>query len=92
MEIEPIGTDTQIENVLFGQSNTEREQVKEKIKTVSNNLDKIAKINGKKIYDPIIKGEDIFYNLQKCPEMWREKLGDKRIYYYPIQYAHIEFN
>jgi len=84
--------DAQIENVLFGQSDTEKMEVIRKIKTVSENVNNIVKISGKKVYDPIVKGENIFYNLQKCPEMWREKLGDERIYYYPIQYANIEFN
>jgi len=81
----PIGIETQIENVLTGQSEQEKAQAQEKIQYTKDHVGEIETINGTNVYDVIVDGENIRYNLKK---MGTEAV---RKYYYPIQYADITF-
>lgn len=78
--LEPINTATQIEDTLNGIVR----DFSYKKNEIKNNIDKVKKINGKKIYNVIINGDYLHYNL-------RHRKDGKLIYYYPIQYANIEF-
>lgn len=80
----PIGIETQIMDVLFGVSSEQIDKTTEKIKFVSENYGKIKRINGSKVFNAIVDGENIRYNLRNRTD------GDCK-YYYPIQYANIEF-
>lgn len=87
----PIGTENQLEDVLCGESNDQKQDVQSKINFVANNIDKVKKVNGKKVYNPIVSGKNIEYNLQRCPRQFAHLLNSaERMYYYPIQYANIE--
>jgi len=103
MKLTAIAPETQIENVLFGVSETETQRVNEKVKTLTDNIDKIHKINGSKAYDVIIDTDfnNIYFNLTPIPERFKKLFPDliqvvngktqhTRDYYYPIQYAEIE--
>lgn len=90
-QLQPIGIETQIDNVLFGQSAAEKLAVKEKVSIVASNIDKVHKINGKKVYLPTIHDDNIFYFLEKPPTWYKVTEETKGNYYYPIQYAKIEF-
>lgn len=91
MNLQPIGIETQIEDLLLGQSEKDKKSVQEKISHVVKNIKRVIKVNGKKVYNPVVVGEDIRYNFIKCPEEWEHSLSDgERMYYYPIQYAKIE--
>ena len=57
-------------------------QVEDKIKFVSENLAQIVKVNDSKVYRVELQGDSIFYYL---------RAKSKTRYYYPIQYAKIEF-
>lgn len=91
MKLIPIGHDTQLENVLFGQSDAEKLEVKEKISLIAANINKVHKVNGKKVYLPSVHDDDIFYFLEKPPSWYKVTEETKGNYYYPIQYAKIEF-
>lgn len=89
--LEAIGINSQIENVLFGQPKEEKQKAEQKATFVRSNIDKVFKINGKKVYDVMmneIDNESIYYNLRKrdC----NNNIQSERKYYYPIQYANIE--
>ncbi len=103
MKLQPIEIETQIENVLFGTPQTETDRVKEKVKTLIGNTEKVHKINGKKVYDVIIDTDfnNVYYNLTPTPERFKKLYPNllhvingttqhTRDYYYPIQYAEIE--
>ena len=76
----PIGLSTQIEDTLSGFVR----DFSDKKNKIKNNIDKIKKINGKSVYNVIIDGDYLRYNLKK-------RNDGELIYYYPIQYSHIEF-
>jgi hypothetical protein len=78
--LEPIGLSTQIEDVLSGIVR----DFSDKKKEIKNNIDKIKKINGKKAYNVIMDGDYLRYNLKK-------RNDGELVYYYPVQYANIEF-
>jgi len=100
--LQPIGIETQIENVLFGTPQSETDRVKEKVKILTDNITSIEKVNGSKVYDVFIctDFDNIYYNLEPTPERFKnliEVTKDKKVhhtrkYYYPIQYAKIEFS
>ena len=78
--LEPIGLSTQIEDTLSGIVR----DISDKKKEIKNNIDKIKKINGKKVYNVTIDGDSLYYNL-------RRRDDGELLYYYPIQYANISF-
>jgi len=84
----PIGIDNQIEDALEGQTPEQKAEIDKKVKRVTSNVDNITKINGKKVYDVSIDKErgDLRYNLRKSGKNENQK------YYYPIQYADIEYD
>lgn len=99
MKLQPIAIENQIENVLFGTPQTEKDRVKEKVKIVNDNIDRVYKINGSRAYDVIIDTDtsNIYYNLEPIPEILKNLLQvangttqHTRRYYYPIQHAEIE--
>jgi aspartate-semialdehyde dehydrogenase len=100
--LQPIGTEVQIENVLFSTPQSETDRVKEKVKILTDNITSIEKVNGSKVYDVFICSDfdNIYYNLEPTPEVFKnllqvteeKKVQHTRKYYYPIQYAKIEFS
>lgn len=82
----PIGIDTQLENVLFGESQQEKDETQDKIDLIKSKVNDIAKINGCKVFNVMVKDDIIKYNLQD------NRISDYRKYYYPIKYANIEFS
>lgn len=91
--LKPIAINTQITDAIFGPSKETRAAIEEKIEFLKNNIDRIDKINGSKIYHPMIKGKNIYYNLRdyskKLEEFGVPSSDNWRKYYYPIQYATI---
>lgn len=77
----PIGLENQIGDAIEGPSEADLKLTTEKSGRVKQNLSSITKINGKKVYNPTIEGENIEYYLKR---------GGKQ-YYYPIKYAEIEY-
>lgn len=92
--LKPIGIENQIEDVLFGETQEQKTAKEKKVEFTKNNIDKITSINGSKVFDLRIDDDDIFYNLKPAPETWKQYFKDGKFqsYYYPIQYAQIEFN
>lgn len=82
----PIGIENQIEDAIEGQSDETKQKLREKVNYAKENLDRISKINGNKPYHVSIDGNDIRYNLSTKGDK------DKPKYYYPIQYATIEYS
>ena len=78
--LKPISIGTQIEDVLSGIVR----DFSDKKKEIKNNIDKVKKINGKKVYNVIMDGDYLHYNL-------KPRNDGQLIYYYPVQYANIEF-
>lgn len=91
MKVLPLNIDTQIEDCLFGKSDQAKTDRDNKLWFVASNIKKIFKVNGSKVYDVRLQGEDIYYNLKPMPEYLREYDKGTRKYYYPIEYANIEF-
>lgn len=83
MILKSIGEENQINNILFGSS--EIDKVMEKVNILTENINRIKKVNGSKVYDVLIDDKYIYYNLRPF------KKPSDREYYYPIQYANIEF-
>ncbi len=78
--LEPISLETQIEDTL---SAIVRD-ISDKQNEIKKNIDKVKKINGKKVYNVTMDGDSLYYNL-------KPRNDGKLIYYYPVQYANIEF-
>lgn len=78
--LEPIGIENQIEDTLSGIVR----DFSDKKNEIKKNIDKVKKINGKKVYNVAMDGDYLHYNL-------RPRNDGKLIYYYPVQYANIEF-
>lgn len=78
--LEPIGIENQIEDTLSGIVR----DISDKKNEIKKNIDKVKKINGKKVYNVAMDGDYLHYNL-------KQRNDGKLIYYYPIQYANIEF-
>jgi len=78
--LKPIGVRTQIEDTLNGIIR----DFSDKKNEIKKNINKVKKINGKKVYNVLMDGDYLRYNL-------RHRKDGKLIYYYPIQYATIEF-
>ena len=78
--LEPIGIETQIEDVLSGIVR----DFSDKKEEIKKNIDRVKKINGKRVYNVIIDGDYLRYNL-------KPRNDGKLIYYYPLQYANVEF-
>ena len=78
--LEPIGLETQIEDTLSGIVR----DISDKKNEIKKNIDKVKKINGKKVYNVTMDGDSLYYNL-------KPRNDGKLIYYYPVQYVNIEF-
>ncbi len=91
MTLKPIAIETQIEDAIFGQSADTTESVKLKVDFTTKNIDKVISVNGSKVFYPIVKNGDIWYCLQKAPNCFKVTEQTQRHYYYPIQYANIQF-
>jgi hypothetical protein len=78
--LEPIGIEKQIEDTLSGIVR----DFSDKKNEIKKNIDKVKKINGKKVYNVIMDGDYLHYNL-------KPRNDGELIYYYPVQYANIEF-
>ena len=78
MLLQPIRLDQQIQDAISGYVPPE---LKDKIRTVTDNLEKVSEVNGDPVTHVAIEGDEIHYNLPHRP-------GNCR-YYYPIQYARI---
>ena len=84
MILKPIAQETQIENTLFGVSEQEKENLQLKVAFTTKNIESVIQVNGKKVFNAIVKENDIWYNFRKND-------GSFHKYYYPIQYAQITF-
>jgi DNA repair protein RadC len=89
---DPIGIDNQIDDALQGQSEEQIKQVEDKAKYATDNVERITKINGKNVYDVsvlfndgIMQRWELRYNLKRTGKNTDQK------YYYPVQYANIEY-
>lgn len=91
MLLKAIAQDTQIEDCLIGESAETAASKKLKIEFTEKNINSVISVNGSKVFYPIVKGADIWYCLQKAPESWKVTDQTERHYYYPIQYANIQF-
>ena len=80
--MEPIELETQIIDSIFGVSKDMEKRIADKIAFTTKNAHLITEVNGKKVYNVITKGDNLYYNLVK-------RGGTE--YYYPIQYAYIKF-
>lgn len=90
--LKPIGLENQLEDLLYGQPEDQKKLLFDKIKQTTENINRIKKINGSPVFDPIIDGEYIRYNLSETSERIKRLFPtEERDYYYPIQYADIEF-
>jgi hypothetical protein len=78
--LEPIGLETQLEDLLNGVVR----DISDKKNEIKRNIDKVKKINGKKVYNVTMDGDYLRYNL-------KPRNDGELIYYYPVQYANIEF-
>ena len=78
--LKPIGIESQIEDTLSGIVR----DISDKKNEIKKNIHKLKKINGKKVYDVIMDGDYLRYNL-------KPRNDGKLIYYYPVQYASVEF-
>jgi hypothetical protein len=81
----PIGIESQIDDVLGGQSESDKKKVTEKIQYATENVNSIEKINDAKVYNVIVDGNNLRYNLKNTGKNTDQK------YYYPVQYAKIEY-
>lgn len=94
MRYAPIGLPNQLEDVLQGgPTNEQQAAVLEKIRITSRAIDSVIRINRVEVFLPEVRGADIFYFLKdprKSP-LYKEDMKLERPYYYPIQYAEIEF-
>lgn len=77
--LEPIGIENQIEDTLSGIVR----DISDKKNELKKNIDKVKKINGKKVYNVTMDGDSLYYNLKR-------RNDGVLIYYYPVQYANIE--
>ena len=93
MKLKSIAQEKQVEDCLFGQSQEDKDSVNLKVEFTKNHLSDIIEINGSKVFNPTVKGNDIWYWLQAPPAWWKGFItdADKRSHYYPIQYAEITF-
>lgn len=78
----PIGSANQLTDIL-GLTEPEKALIASKIDHTRDNIKAIVKINDTKIYYPEFGSDSIFYQLSPDPCSPQ--------YYYPIQYAKIEF-
>lgn len=89
--LKPIGIETQIEDLLSGQSTENKKLLLTKIEQVKKNLHKIKKINGTPVFDPVVEDKYINYNLTETSEEIKRLFPTRgRTHYYPIQYADVE--
>ena len=78
MLLQPLRSDQQIQDAISGYVPPE---LKDKIRTVTDNLEKVIEVNGDPVTHVAVQGDEIHYALPYRP-------GNHR-YYYPIQYARI---
>ena len=81
---EPVGLETQLSDALEGADKETQDSVRKKVEYTTSNVGKIHKINERKVYNVTVDKGDLRYNL-KNTGAYPQK------YYYPIQYANIEF-
>ncbi|MFH2060068.1 MAG: hypothetical protein ABIJ59_14355 [Pseudomonadota bacterium] len=82
----PIGLKNQILDAVEGESEETKKQIAVKLAYVKDNIDKIIKINGDRVYDISIDDKgDLYYNRRETGKNENQK------YYYPIKYANIEY-
>lgn len=65
-----------------------------KIQLTIKHIDKVTHVNGRRVYHPIVEGENIWYFLANVRIALSElglPLPRTRTHYYPIQYAEIIF-
>lgn len=91
--LKPIGLENQLEDLFNGQPEGQKKLLFDKIKQTTENINRIKKINGTPVFDPVVDGKNIYYNLTETSENIKRLLPitKKRTHYYPIQYADIEF-
>ena len=89
--LKPIGLENQIEDVLTNQPEDQKTSLFEKIKQTVENINRIKRINGTPVFDPVVEDKYINYNLTETSEEIKRLFPtSERTHYYPIQYADIE--
>jgi hypothetical protein len=82
-------------NKAFEQEPTEQAtQRARKIKFTTDHIDQVTHVNGRRVFHPLVDGEDIHFFLTDCRIMLSKldlPLPKGRTHYYPIQYAEIIF-
>lgn len=58
--LNPIGSDEQLLDCLEGVPAQRREATDKKIACVSRHINKVQRINGRKIFDPYVEGGNIY--------------------------------
>jgi len=76
-ELQPIRVQEQIQDAISGYRPPELD---DKIRIVTDNVNRVIKINGSKVYRVTVEGEHVYYYLQ-------QKFATQ--HYYPIKYARI---
>jgi hypothetical protein len=80
MKKNPIGIDRQLD-FLTDTLNTDELETNKKVKFLTDNIDKLERVNGSLVYYAKVKDKDVYYFLSTAGVQ----------YYYPIKYATLEF-
>lgn len=78
--LEPIRQENQIEDLIFNV----KTDITEKVNQLKENVNRVVTINGLKVYNVTIDGDDVRYNRKNRKDGFLK-------YYYPIQYAEITY-
>lgn len=93
--IPPLATSflDQLHNKAIGEEpDKQAKDRQKKIDFITKHIDKVTHVNGRRVYYPIIDGENICYFLTNVRIALSEldmPLPETRTYYFPIQYAEI---
>ena len=92
----PIHTrlEDQLDRAFGDESEIQAEHRAKKIDFTTRHIDQVTHVNGRRVYHPIVEGENIWYFLANV-RIGVSELGlplpRTRTHYYPIQYAEIIF-
>lgn len=78
---EPISVESQLSEAISGESDETKSLILKKKTYLQSHLSALLRVNGEKVSEPSVQGDDVFY--------WLDKSGI--VYYYPIKYARLEF-
>jgi len=81
MTLQPIALELQIEHAIRGADAETLRLTGEKIAIIHRDVEKVFAVNGKKVYDVALVGDEIYFTFRR---------GAKTRYHYPAQYALVE--